>query len=56
MKKQMTLTKQKNEIYEECLVCQYFVFDWTSRPFCALGYDIYGICFESSKWKRTDYD
>jgi len=49
-------TKEIQEIYpgisERCLTCEHLKYDWASRPFCALGWNVTGYCFDLSPLSR----
>ena len=57
-RKPMILYRCEYEICENCLNCRHFLWTWDNIPFCGLGRNIYGFCFESEPRKNevVDYD
>jgi len=49
MRKEIVLCDTKKEIDPSCRNCKHFVFNWYSKPNCAIGRSIYGYCFDNEK-------
>ena len=41
------------QLNPSCKNCRHFVFNWYSKPFCAIGRNIYGYCFDNEKRTTT---